>query len=167
MAYRAGVSRSTASRVVNGAAHVRAETRRSVERAIAELGYVTNTAAASLVTRRSGQVALVVCAASAASDAVFAGTVRGATTELSAAGMTCLLTVYGTDDDPVRLTRTLRTVGVDGVIVVADDGLRRPLCQRLRAVEIPTVAVGARPASADGAQHNARAGARRMVGRLR
>ncbi|HEU5000268.1 MAG TPA: LacI family DNA-binding transcriptional regulator, partial [Lapillicoccus sp.] len=60
VAQRAGVSRATVSRVVNGDARVADTLRVSVEDAIRELGYVPNHAARSLATRRTGSVALVV-----------------------------------------------------------------------------------------------------------
>src|SRR5690606_28555940 len=55
----AGVGRGTVSRVINNAAGVKESTRRSVQRAIAELGYVPNLAARSLAGRRADAVALV------------------------------------------------------------------------------------------------------------
>ena len=55
----AGVSRATASRVVNGDARVAPAMRAAVEDAVARLGFVPNRAARSLVTRRSDAVALL------------------------------------------------------------------------------------------------------------
>jgi DNA-binding LacI/PurR family transcriptional regulator len=55
----AGVSRATVSRVVNGSPRVSPTVRALVQRAIAELGYVPNRAAHSLVTRRADSIALV------------------------------------------------------------------------------------------------------------
>ena len=49
----AGVSHQTVSRVLNTHPNVHAQTRKRVERAISQLGYRRNTAARSLVTRRS------------------------------------------------------------------------------------------------------------------
>ena len=60
VAKEAGVSRATASRVLNNSPKVSPEVRRSVERAIARLGYVPNPAARSLVTRRSDSVGVVI-----------------------------------------------------------------------------------------------------------
>ena len=60
VATRAGVSRSTVSRVVNGSPKVAPDVRAAVERAIDELGYVPNHAARSLASRRSHSIALVV-----------------------------------------------------------------------------------------------------------
>lgn len=56
----AGVSRSTVSRVINGAPTVDPELRELVQQAIDATGYVPNLAARSLVTRRTDSVALVV-----------------------------------------------------------------------------------------------------------
>lgn len=55
----AGVSHQTVSRVLNGHPNVRGQTRDRVLAAIAELGYRPNTAARTLVTRRSGVIGVV------------------------------------------------------------------------------------------------------------
>ncbi len=60
VARRAGVSAMTVSRVLNGSASVKAETRQRVESAIQELGYVPNAAARSLTSRRSDTVGMIV-----------------------------------------------------------------------------------------------------------
>src|SRR6187551_424493 len=60
VASRAGVGRGTVSRVVNGSAQVSPQARAAVETAIAELGYVPNRAARTLVTQRTDSIALVV-----------------------------------------------------------------------------------------------------------
>jgi DNA-binding LacI/PurR family transcriptional regulator len=55
----AGVSHQTVSRVINGSASIRPDTRERVERAIAHLGYRPNTAARALVTRRSKTIGII------------------------------------------------------------------------------------------------------------
>lgn len=55
-----GVSAMTVSRVINGGGRVSPETRRRVEDAIAELGYVPNRLARGLSRQRTGTLALVV-----------------------------------------------------------------------------------------------------------
>ncbi len=55
----AGVSHQTVSRVVNGQTNLRPETRERVLEAIQQLGYRPNTAARSLVTRRSGTIGVI------------------------------------------------------------------------------------------------------------
>lgn len=60
VAERARVSAMTVSRVINGSGQVTPATRRRVERAIDQLGYVPNLLARSLVVHRLGLIALVV-----------------------------------------------------------------------------------------------------------
>ena len=50
----------TVSRVINGGVGVRPETRRRVERAVAELDFVPNGVARGLMTRKSGTLGLIV-----------------------------------------------------------------------------------------------------------
>jgi len=56
----AGVSKATASRALSGRGHVAPETRRRVEAAAAEIGYIASPAAASLVTGRTKNVGVVI-----------------------------------------------------------------------------------------------------------
>jgi LacI family transcriptional regulator len=59
VARRAGVGSITVSRVINNSGYTSAETRERVENAIAELGYVPNTLARSLRSRRTHTLALL------------------------------------------------------------------------------------------------------------
>ncbi|WP_344294820.1 LacI family DNA-binding transcriptional regulator [Agromyces neolithicus] len=56
----AGVSKATASRALSGRGHVADATRRRVEAAAAEIGYIASPAAASLVTGRTMNVGVVI-----------------------------------------------------------------------------------------------------------
>ena len=60
VARRSGVSPMTVSRVINESERVRPETRRRVERAIAELGYVPSRLARGLSRQRTGTLAVIV-----------------------------------------------------------------------------------------------------------
>ena len=60
VAARAGVSRSTVSRVVNGSTAVSPAALEAVQRAIEELQYVPNRAARSLASRQTRAIALVI-----------------------------------------------------------------------------------------------------------
>ena len=60
VAARAGVSKSTVSLVLQGSAQVRPDTRANVQRAMAEIGYVYNRAAANLRSASVGLVGLVI-----------------------------------------------------------------------------------------------------------
>ncbi|WP_188282259.1 LacI family DNA-binding transcriptional regulator, partial [Streptomyces sp. CBMA29] len=86
VAARAGVSRATASRVVNGGAGVRGPLVERVRKAVDELGYVPNQAARTLVTRRNDAIAVVVAEPETRffTDPFFAQQVRGISRELTA-----------------------------------------------------------------------------------
>ena len=60
VARRSGVSSMTVSRVINGSERVSSETRRRVEHAIAELGYVPSRLARGLIRQKTGTLALIV-----------------------------------------------------------------------------------------------------------
>lgn len=59
IAYRAGVSQATVSRVLSGSTLVSPETRRRVEEAVRELNYKVDRHASSLRTQRAGTLALL------------------------------------------------------------------------------------------------------------
>jgi LacI family transcriptional regulator, galactose operon repressor len=60
VARQSGVSSMTVSRVINGSERVSPETRRRVEQAIAELGYVPSRLARGLIRQKTGTLALIV-----------------------------------------------------------------------------------------------------------
>jgi DNA-binding LacI/PurR family transcriptional regulator len=142
----AGVSRSTVSRVVNGKATVAPALRKSVEKAIAAMGYVPNLAARSLVTRSTGSIALAVSDMSAGQiffDPFFGRVVNGVTQTVRPRSVQLVLALV--DDEPSRrqLLSFLRQGHVDGVILVsthADD----PLPAELARAKVPAV-LAARP----------------------
>ncbi len=152
VAERAGVSRSTASRAINGGLRVSPEALASVEAAVAELGYTPNRAARSLVTRRTDSIALVVPEPDdrVLSDPFFAGTLNGLSSALSDSDLQLVL-VIARPGDSSRTIRYLRNGHVDGAIVVShhrDDALD----QALRQSHLPNVFVG-RPLSEGDTQY--------------
>ena len=60
VARRAGVSAMTVSRVINGSPRVGDETRRQVQAAVSELGYVPNAFARGLVRRATRTIGVIV-----------------------------------------------------------------------------------------------------------
>ncbi|WP_030019428.1 LacI family DNA-binding transcriptional regulator [Streptomyces monomycini] len=149
VAARAGVSRATVSRVVNGGAGVRDEVRERVRRAVTDLGYVPNSAARSLVTRRTGAVAVVIAEPEARvfADPFFGRQLRGISRELSAADIQLLLLLQETRADCDRVGRYLAAGHADGVLMFSlhrDD----PLPAMAEASGLPTV-YGGRPGWAD------------------
>lgn len=121
VAARAGVSRATVSRVVNGNDRVRAEAREAVEAAIEELGYVPNPAARSLVTRRTDAIALVAAAGGQTffEQPFFGGLVTAVDTRLAEAGKQLVL-LMPSDDDSIQRARSYVIGGhVDGVLLTS------------------------------------------------
>ncbi|NUV60508.1 LacI family DNA-binding transcriptional regulator [Streptomyces sp. CAI-85] len=145
VAARAGVSRATASRVVNGGDGVREPLVERVRQAVEELGYVPNQAARSLVTRRHDAVAVVIAEPETRvfADPFFALQLRGISKELTAHDNQLVLLLTEGRDDHVRVARYLAGGHVDGALVFSlhlDD----PLPRLIRGAGIPTV-FGGRP----------------------
>ncbi|MBS1694478.1 MAG: LacI family DNA-binding transcriptional regulator [Actinobacteria bacterium] len=136
----AGVGRGTASRVVNGSAHVSAHTREAVERAVRELGYVPNQAARALKTRRTDTIALVIAEDEERvfSEPFFAGLLRGISRAVEASSRRLVLSMVPAESQLERLAQFLTPQHVDGVLVASmHDGLDLP-----RALGVPVVYVG-------------------------
>ncbi|MEW1724840.1 LacI family DNA-binding transcriptional regulator [Streptomyces sp. NPDC093109] len=147
VASRAGVSRATASRVVRGGAGVREALAEKVRRAVAELGYVPNHAARTLVTRRTGAVAVIIAEPEVRifSDPFFSRQIRGISRELSAHDTQLVLLLLDGPGDHDRLARYLAGGHADGALAFslhADD----PIPAIIRRAGLPTV-YGGRPAA--------------------
>ncbi|OLF08316.1 LacI family transcriptional regulator [Actinophytocola xinjiangensis] len=166
----AGVSRSTASRALNDDAYVSTRSREKVLGAARELGYSPNQAARSLVTRRTGAVAVVLSEpeSKVLDDPYFATVMHGAYRELSATGVQMLLMFVDSREDVPRTIRFLEGGHVDGALVFAPHQ-GDPLPTALRLLRLPVV-YGGRPGSARRGVHavdfDNRAGARLAVRHL-
>ncbi|MET8831917.1 LacI family DNA-binding transcriptional regulator [Streptomyces sp. NPDC004610] len=153
VAARAGVSRATASRVVNGSDAVRAPLAERVRRAVEELGYVPNQAARSLVTRRHDAIAVVVAEPETRvfADPFFALQLRGISKELTAHDNQLVLLLTEGRDDHARVGRYLAGGHVDGALVFSlhlDD----PLPALIHRAGVPAV-FGGRPGWRDTDTH--------------
>jgi DNA-binding LacI/PurR family transcriptional regulator len=149
VAARAGVSRATVSRVVNGGDGVREPLAERVRRAVKELGYVPNQAARSLVTKRHDAVAVVIAEPEARvfADPFFALQLRGISKELTAHDNQLVLLLTEGRDDHARVGRYLAGGHVDGALVFSlhlDD----PLPGLIQGAGVPTV-FGGRPGWSD------------------
>ncbi|GGT11835.1 LacI family DNA-binding transcriptional regulator [Streptomyces purpureus] len=145
VAARAGVSRATASRVVNGGAGVRRPLVEKVSRAVEELGYVPNHAARTLVTRRNGAIAVIIAEPEfrVFSDPFFEQQVRGISRELTAHDAQLVLLWVEGSGDYDRIARYLGGGHVDGALAFSlhnDDGLPAVIAR----AKVPTV-FGGRP----------------------
>ncbi|MFB7529976.1 LacI family DNA-binding transcriptional regulator [Streptomyces sp. NPDC056178] len=141
----AGVSRATASRVVNGGAGVRQPLVEQVRKAIEELGYVPNHAARTLVTRRNGAVAVIIDEPEFRifSDPFFSQQIRGISRELNAYDSQLVLLLVEGSGDFDRVARYLAGGHVDGALAFSlhtDDELPAII----RRFQVPTV-YGGRP----------------------
>ena len=145
VAARAGVSRATVSRVVNGGDGVREPLVERVRRAVEELNYVPNQAARSLVTRRHDAVAVVIAEPETRvfADPFFALQLRGISKELTAHDSQLVLLLTEGRDDYARVGRYLAGGHVDGALAFSlhlDD----PLAGLIHGAGVPTV-FGGRP----------------------
>lgn len=145
VAARAGVSRATASRVVNGGDGVRPHLVDKVREAVRQLGYVPNPAARTLVTRRTGAVAVIVAEPETRifSDPFFSRQIRGISKELTAHDTQLVLLLVEDRGDYDRIERYLAGGHVDGALAFSlhtDD----PLPALTRRTGTPTV-YGGRP----------------------
>jgi DNA-binding LacI/PurR family transcriptional regulator len=136
----AGVSRSTASRALNSDANVSRRAREAVAAAARDLGYSPNQAARSLVTRRTGAVAVVL---SEPEEVVLADpyrtmVMRAAYREFSALGVQMVLMFCDGRDDVARTADFLDGGHVDGALVFAPHRAD-PLPRALRLLRLPVV----------------------------
>jgi len=147
----AGVSRATVSRVVNGIRNVDTEIQQAVRRAIEQTGYAPNRAARSLVTRRTGAVALVVSGTGDGpvgprvfGDPFFGRVVGGVVDFLRGHRMHPLLMLADTEHARADVVAHLRQGGADGALLVTTHAAD-PLPAMCLAANLPVV-LFARPA---------------------
>ncbi|MFD3680488.1 LacI family DNA-binding transcriptional regulator [Streptomyces sp. NPDC058613] len=158
VARAAGVSRATVSRVVNGVRNVAPAIQEAVRRAVASTGYVPNRAARSLVTRRSGTVALVVCGAGheptggrdeftadVFQDPFFGRVVSGVVRALRPRGVHPVLMFADGAEDRAEVLAYLAQGNADGALL-ATTRPRDPLPGMLAGAGLPAV-LFARPAA--------------------
>lgn len=136
----AGVSRSTASRALNGDANVSNRAKDAVLAAARDLGYSPNQAARSLVTRRTGAVAVVLSEPEEVvlGDPYRTAVMRAAYRELASAGSQMVLMFNDGPEDHTRTLRFLEGGHVDGALVFAPHRAD-PLPRALRLLRLPIV----------------------------
>ena len=143
----AGVSRSTASRVINDHPNVQPETRERVWQAIRESGYQPHAVARSLVTNRTQIIGMIIPEAVTTlfTDPFFPLMLRGATEACNIHQYQLMLSLFTARADQQGMyQRVLRNGYLDGVIV-ASASLDDPLIPDLLRDRIPFVSVGRHP----------------------
>ncbi|BBC33539.1 uncharacterized protein SGFS_048330 [Streptomyces graminofaciens] len=150
MAHRSGVSKSTVSRVINAEPGVRAEVAERVRGVIDQLGYVPNSAARQLVTRRNNAIAVVASQPQNRLfiDPFFDSHLRGIRKELVHHGAQPVLLFLEEPEEYPRVGDFLGGGHVDGALLFslrADD----PLPGMIERLGLPTV-FGGRPLVREG-----------------
>jgi LacI family transcriptional regulator len=146
VARRARVSPMTVSRVVNGSGPVSPTLRARVEKALKETGYVPNTVARNLRTKRTDTIGLVM---PDITNPFFTHVVRGMEVAARGAGLYLLLT--NTDqrpDEEQRVVSMLLQRQVDGMLAIPA-GTCADTVRRCRDAGVPLVIVDRRPEMAD------------------
>ncbi|MEV7756545.1 LacI family DNA-binding transcriptional regulator [Microbacterium sp. NPDC089180] len=144
VAARAGVSRSTVSRVVNGSTAVSPAALEAVRRAIDELQYVPNRAARSLASRQTRAIALVIPEQTDRffGDPFFASIVAGIG-EVIGDSDYIMNMLIASDDASAKALAYLRGGSVDGAIVASHHTSDTFLD---RVADVVPVVYGGRPA---------------------
>jgi DNA-binding LacI/PurR family transcriptional regulator len=141
VARTAGVSTATASRVINGFAKVKPETRQQVEDAISVLGYVRQRVPRMNNRRHTRSVAVVVCedALRLVTSSLHGRALWGASRVLALAGMQTVLLTAQPEGTPFAEVGRLRAGNVDGALFVSMDPWRPVV---LGHVSVPVVGIG-------------------------
>lgn len=143
VARRAGVSLASTSRALNGQV-ASAATVEKVHRAAAELGYIPDSAARSLRTRRTGQLAFAVADIG---NPVYVEMMREIEAVVAAEGYRLVVSRTGDADATLDLVRDLNRGYVDGLIL-SPLRVAPALVEALEATAVPTVVVGRLPENA-------------------
>ncbi|MCM0617880.1 LacI family DNA-binding transcriptional regulator [Paenarthrobacter sp. TYUT067] len=165
VARMAGVSHQTVSRVLNNHPNVSHQTKQRVESAISQLGYRRNTAARSLVTRRSRTIGVLACETGQFGPA---NTLLGVEQAGREAGYFVSIANLRevTDHSVEDAMAHFRNQSVDGIVILVP---HPDVLAALREVSfpVPIVAVGAGAGNQlTGASLNQRLGARLAVDHL-
>ena len=137
---RAGVSRSTVSRVVADNGYVSEAKRRAIQQAIAELGYRPNTLAQALRSNRSNMIGAVVVDVG---TPYFANMVYGLQRATRKAGKALMVSSgYADQDEEARAIIELVDRSCDGILLYLEKPLRADVVEIIRTARIPVVMIG-------------------------
>lgn len=140
----AGVSRSTASRVLRNQGSVSQKARDSVMRVVEETGFQPNAAARSLAGHRTNIIGLYITEVSSTilNDPYFARLTEGVSRASNLTDQTLSLFLLHEEEDADKMTaRILQNPLVDG-IVISNTNIENPTISRLLDRNLPFVIVG-------------------------
>ncbi|SDR97711.1 LacI family DNA-binding transcriptional regulator [Paraoerskovia marina] len=140
---RAGVSRGTVSRFLNGTGYVSADAAARIEAAIEAVGYVRNNAARNLVTQRSMAVGFVVHEPHQLflGDPNIGSIMLGTNDALADAGYQLVVLVVASDSDAERVSTYLRGGFVDGVVLVSAR-THDAVAEAVEKIALPAAVIG-------------------------
>jgi LacI family transcriptional regulator len=144
IAKQAGVSRSTASRVVNNHPSVRPDVRQRVAAIIEETGYQPHAAARSLASKRSNIIGLVIPRSvhTLFTDPYFPRLTQGIAWACNRHDITLSLFSFQTQDDERRLFQRISRRGlIDGVVIQVGQ-IDDEFIPKLLEIDIPFVVAG-------------------------
>jgi LacI family transcriptional regulator len=150
IAEKAGVSRSTVSRVVNNHPSVRQDVRERVLQVIRATGYHPNAAARTLASQRSWMIGLVVPRSVSFffTDPYIPRLIQGIAQACNQSNYTLALFLVGTKEDEEKIfPRVSRRGQLDGIILQSGE-IGEQLSERLIGSNIPVVIAG-RPSHGD------------------
>jgi LacI family transcriptional regulator len=140
---RAGVSRSTVSRVVAGNGYVSESKRKAIEAAIADLGYRPNTMAQALRSNRSNLIGAVMVDVG---TPYFANMIYGVQRATRPAGKSLIVSSgYADQDEEARAIIELVDRSCDGIVVYLERPMRADVVDIVRNARIPVVSIGHNP----------------------
>ncbi|MBG6216449.1 DNA-binding LacI/PurR family transcriptional regulator [Arthrobacter sp. CAN_A6] len=150
VATAAGLSRGTVSRVVNGERYVSPEARSAVEDAIAQVGYVRNSAARNLVLQESRAIALIIHEPHSLlfEDPNIGSILLGANEVLSKADYQLVSLIIDSERDSHRVAEYLSGGLVDGAVIVSARA-SDPIASAVRDLGVPAAFVGHPPGTPD------------------
>ncbi len=119
VANHAGVSPATVSRAFNHPDLVKPATRRKIQKAVEDTGYIRNRAAQAIHGRRSGTVGLIV---PTLDNAIFSNLIQSFSEALNGLGLTMLVATHGYDlKAEHKLLRSLLEHRIEGIALIGLD----------------------------------------------
>ena len=138
VAKRAGVSPATVSRFYNSPDIVRGPTRKRIEQAAQDLGYIRDRMAGTLHNRYSGTFGLIV---PTIDNAIFAGLIEAFSSRLQEMDRTMLIATHGYDLSlEAGIVRSLLERRIDGIALVGFDHDAVPL-NMLEQRDVPVISI--------------------------
>lgn len=139
VAERAGVAPGTVSRVIHNTGYIKADTRKKIEKALAELNYIPNRAGRTLKTTRTGMIMLAI---PDTANAIYVGMTEAVQEYASKYDYSMVLFyTNGTLKGELRAVRMLREHLVDGLFLI-HFSYEEELLNAINACNAPVVLCG-------------------------